>query len=317
MPPKKPSAERIKEIKAAKAGVWVPKEPELNNEGGFIRIRKGLIDHFRAGYITPNDFAVYFALHNHANWETGICNTTAASLAAMWGEWRVKDKQDAVLNAMERLRERGYIDYPLGTGKHGIYPVLINKAQPTTGPLKGWRLRLLVGEPGSSDFRNPWYQYDSLTPFHEVYGVENADGLHKWWVDVQAGMLRQLNTPEGSVTPDVTPDVRGDAWRDVGGDVTPVITVDDTPEVTTVAAPLQDVLRLTKSIQQYKNSLKLANKQAGEVAASSLDEERIEFIDESRATTSFNLDDEEDELPAEAEPSQGMSLEEWLSRSNS
>src|ERR1039457_6163329 len=159
---------------AAKAKVWMPKEPELNNDGGFLRLRHGLKEHIRKGYITSNDFAAYYTLHCFADWTTGICETTAASLAAMWGDWECKDKKRAFRTALERLRERAYIDYPLGGGEHGVYPVLINRAEPTKGLLKGWRLRLRAGKPGSSDFSNPWYEYVSPTSFYDAYG-EQAD----------------------------------------------------------------------------------------------------------------------------------------------
>jgi hypothetical protein len=70
---------------------------------------------------------------------------------------------------MRHLRANGYIDYPEGSGQRGNYPIFIDKAEPTLGPLRGWRLRLAAGEPGSSDFSNPWYQYFSPTPFEEAY----------------------------------------------------------------------------------------------------------------------------------------------------
>ena len=58
--------------------IWMPKEPELSNEGGFLRLRNGLKEHIRKGYITSNDFAAYYTLHCFADWIKGICETTAA-----------------------------------------------------------------------------------------------------------------------------------------------------------------------------------------------------------------------------------------------
>jgi hypothetical protein len=78
---------------------------------------------------------------------------------------------------LERLRDRGYIDYPHANGERGNYPILLNKAEPTLGVLRGWRLRLTGerGEVGTSDFENPLYEYVSSTPWAEAYGDWEID----------------------------------------------------------------------------------------------------------------------------------------------
>lgn len=150
------------------------KRPEFANDAGFLRLRNGLREHIRAGAMSPNDFSVYSSLHFFANWKLGIYYGTAGSIAALWTGWERKDRKHGVQESLERLRKRGYIDYPTGNGERGNYPILINKAEPTLGVLRGWRLRL-VGSVGQTDdelFVDPFYEYVSPTPWSDAYGDE-------------------------------------------------------------------------------------------------------------------------------------------------
>src|ERR1039458_5082562 len=156
MPPKKQTPEQAEagriaqgtsSPKKSKDKPFVPKVPELNNDGGYLRLRNGIWDHIKDGRITINDFTVYLTIQKFADWQTGICYSNASSLSAAWGEFSdAVNKVEQFQNAMRRLRKNGYIDYPEGSGKRGSYPILIDKAEPTKGFLKVWRLRLLAGD---------------------------------------------------------------------------------------------------------------------------------------------------------------------------
>ena len=139
-----------------------------------IRIREGLWEHIAHGRLTPHDVAVYMTLHRHAKWGTGICITSAGSIAGNWGG---QMKLNTAQVCLGRLRDNGYIKYPEGTGKHGVYPVLIDKYEPQVGQCKGWSLNATA----SDDYDNPVYDYISGTPYGEAYGASAVDHAERVW----------------------------------------------------------------------------------------------------------------------------------------
>lgn len=139
-----------------------------------IRIREGLWEHIDEGKMTMTDYCVYCTLLHRAKWGTGICITSAGSVAGNWGG---QMKKNTAQVSFGRLRDNGYIKYPEGTGKHGVYPVLIDKYEPQVGPLKGWSLNAVA----SDDYDNPVYDYISGTPYGEAYGASAADHAVRVW----------------------------------------------------------------------------------------------------------------------------------------
>lgn len=139
-----------------------------------IRIREGLWEHIAQGRLTPHDVAVYMTLHRHAKWGTGICVTSAGSIAGNWGG---QMKLNTAQVCLGRLRDNGYIKYPEGTGNRGVYPVLIDKYEPQVGPCKGWSLNAAA----SDDYANPVYDYISGTPYGEAYGASAVDHAVRVW----------------------------------------------------------------------------------------------------------------------------------------
>ena len=79
--------------------------------------------------------------------------------------------------SLGRLRDNGYIKYPEGTGKRGVYPVLIDKYEPQVGPCKGWSLNAAA----SDDYDNPVYDYISGTPYGEAYGESAVSHAVRVW----------------------------------------------------------------------------------------------------------------------------------------
>jgi hypothetical protein len=251
----------------------VLKIPELSNAAGFLRIRNGIWEHIKNGRLTANDWAVYITILHFADWQTGICTSNAQSLAAAWGDFNRSsgNKTEAFQNAMQRLRKNGYIDYPEGNGKRGNFAIFIDKAEPTKGILKGWRLRLVGQEPGSSDFSRPHYQYVSPTPMAECY----------------------------SEVPTEVPTVD---WRVVPTEVPVVVTVEDTVDVTAVGLPLQDVQELTRSSRTPDI------KKASSVRSTDGRDYELEFLRESgtaggqRATASSGASPVKRETPPGSAP---------------
>jgi hypothetical protein len=141
-----------------------------------IRIREGLWEHIAEGKLTLTDYCVYSTLLHRAKWGTGICITSAGSVAGNWGG---QMKLNTAQVSLGRLRDNGYIKYPEGTGKRGVYPVLIDKYEPQVGPCKGWSLNAAA----SDDYDNPVYDYVSSTPYGEAYGESAVrDAVRVWRV---------------------------------------------------------------------------------------------------------------------------------------
>ena len=104
---------------------------------GFTAIRIGIKEHIEAGQFSDRELGVYVFLHLYANWQCGVCWTTAAGIKNTMKHKDVKLR--TVQNSLNRLRKKEYIDYPKGKGAQWIYPVLMVKAQCTDGVLKGCR----------------------------------------------------------------------------------------------------------------------------------------------------------------------------------
>jgi len=167
-------------------GKFAPVTPKMRDTG-YTKLRHGIFDHTKAGKMTRHEFDVFLTLLRWINYHTGVTTTSAASIAANWGEWdSVADKEDesedtktkrkrrTIQNCLLQLRKKGYINYRPGDGKRGCYPVLIDKFEPTDGALLGWSLDLAgTGD----DLDNPMYKYVSPTPFVDAYG-EKYEAQH-------------------------------------------------------------------------------------------------------------------------------------------
>ena len=219
-------------------GEFRPVAPAMR-EGGFIRLRQGIFEHIASGKMTPIDFAVYVTLLKWANWRTGICMTNSISLASNWGNWsstvdRKSDgeetmpntKERSIQNSLLRLRKRGFINYPTGDGTRGSYPVLIDKFEPTLGMLVGWSLDAAA----TTDLENPVYRYVSSTPFWEAYG-EKYTAQH----------MRSCADDEQSTVQPVSALLYGSS------------AANSSPNCT-VRVPFQDVLEMTRHVQEESRS---------------------------------------------------------------
>jgi hypothetical protein len=173
-------------VKTEEPKRFKPVTPKMR-EGGFTRLRHGIFDHTKTGELTIYDFAVLATLWRWVNYHTGVTTTSAASIAANWGEWdsiaeqetdteatKAKRKRRTVQSCLLRLRKKGYINYRQGDGKRGCYAILLNKFEPTEGALLGWSLDVTgTGD----DLEDPMYKYVSPTPFVEAYG-EKYEAQH-------------------------------------------------------------------------------------------------------------------------------------------
>ncbi len=199
MPPKKPNGKftdattgRTVEAPVAKSEIKRPEAPPMPE--GYTHIRNGIFEHtaMQDGMSTK-DYCVYTTLLRFADFRTGICMTNALSIASHWNDIT----GNYASQCMGRLRKKDYINYPSGTGKRGVFPVVIDKYEPG-GNLLGWRLNLR----GTFDFFNPTYEWVSPTPLTQAYTPEELEWMtttRDWMYDLLADAMKRLN-PDSSFT---------------------------------------------------------------------------------------------------------------------
>jgi hypothetical protein len=104
---------------------------------GFVKIRRGILDHLLSGIISIFEFGIYVILHLQADYRTGVWTGSAPRLrAAAPRGARKRDLQ----RALQRLGEIGFIRIFRIPGKRGNYHVLIHKFESTDTALSGKRL---------------------------------------------------------------------------------------------------------------------------------------------------------------------------------
>ena len=104
---------------------------------GFVKIRRGILDHLLSGLISIFEFGIYVILHLQADYRTGVWTGSAPRLRAAGPRGaRMRDLQ----RALHRLGEIGFIRIFRTPGKRGNYHVLIHKFESTDTALSGKRL---------------------------------------------------------------------------------------------------------------------------------------------------------------------------------
>jgi hypothetical protein len=125
---------------------------------GFSKIRTGILDHIQDGKMCPFDLGIYVFLHLRADWNTGIVQTCAATIAYQFNDASLTKQ---VQRSLRRLRDHGYVNYREGTGKRGRYPILLHKYRVAVGELIGREL-------------NAWKNGDLVKPEYEPAGGDGT-----------------------------------------------------------------------------------------------------------------------------------------------
>lgn len=121
------------------------------NAGGYIPLRRGLLDHLEQGRLTTYDAGIYARILLEANRKTGVWWGSAAKLLALAP---ADSDLRKVQRSLEHLEEIGFIRRFHMQGKRGNYPTFVNKFLCTDGALKGMRLNAAK----SNDWRRPSYE---------------------------------------------------------------------------------------------------------------------------------------------------------------
>lgn len=107
-------------------------DPGVSRDSRGPVLRRGIIEHLRTRRFTIEEYAVFNALLPLADWYTGVWIGSAALLFHWWGCAR-----KTVGEAMRRLRQRHYINYPDGI-RHGDYPIVVIGHQKPEGAKVTW-----------------------------------------------------------------------------------------------------------------------------------------------------------------------------------
>jgi hypothetical protein len=94
---------------------------------GFLKVRRGLEEHFNADKISYFEAGLYFRLLLMADYTTGVLHTTTNSLV------QKRTSRDQVYRALERLESKGYIRSFKMRGSQGTFATMINKYQTEDG----------------------------------------------------------------------------------------------------------------------------------------------------------------------------------------
>jgi hypothetical protein len=108
----------------------------------FVPLFVGIREHARAG-MSPAEFGACCMLHLVCDYGSGVWQGTAETLSHCFGG---KEYTKAIRENMHKLRAKGLIWYPVGTGKRAAFPILINKYLVRKGPLKGYVLNAFAFE---------------------------------------------------------------------------------------------------------------------------------------------------------------------------
>ncbi len=105
--------------------------------GGFIAVRRGLLEHLRRGKLTELEALTFIIILGLANPHSGIWWGSAKSL---WGEYPFYGNERRARRALEGLASKWYIKRLSTPGKHSNYPILIDKYEVKVGDKVGLRL---------------------------------------------------------------------------------------------------------------------------------------------------------------------------------
>ena len=99
---------------------------------GFIQLRRGLSEHVRDGRLSFFEAALYVFILMDTNPASGLCYGSAGLFAAVYGI-----SSRTCRDALEKLELKGYLKRFPTRGKHGSYPILVNKFRCSDGAMKG------------------------------------------------------------------------------------------------------------------------------------------------------------------------------------
>src|SRR5580704_9660119 len=116
---------------------------------GYVRLRRGVLDHLQQARISFSEYAIYTILLQLADSRSGCAFTNAKSLEALIDRGL---KQQRIQDILLELQLKGYVKrFGQAHVGSGSYPILIHRYQITSGEKKDW----FVDAFGSKEYRKP------------------------------------------------------------------------------------------------------------------------------------------------------------------
>ena len=151
---------------------------------GHLKLRRGLIDHIRAGKLTNDEIAVYVHLLFCADFSTGLQKNSAPHIYYSMGQ---RSSLRRIQRALEQLEKLGFIKRFRIPGKKKDYHIIVDKYEVTCGVLNKSR----VNAKDTKDWRD--IQYFPGTDDGTDAGTDNGTEDALAAVPEQAGSDKNSN----------------------------------------------------------------------------------------------------------------------------
>jgi hypothetical protein len=90
---------------------------------GFVKFRRGLLDHLLEGRMSPDEYCVFSLLLQVADFRSGVWRGSGVALSTYLKTWSVRKCQ----RVLKSLARKAYVSLRSCRGKRGNYPVIIHK----------------------------------------------------------------------------------------------------------------------------------------------------------------------------------------------
>ena len=183
---------------------------------GFVQLRRGLFEHVRDGRLSFFEASLYVAILSDTNPSTGLCYGSAGLFSVVYSV-----PTRTCRDALEKLEQKGYLRRFPTRGKHGSYPILVNKFRCSSGAMSG----LYVNSDKSSSCDNIIYDI-RLDGVNENVNDNGNDGVNdsaarvdtrdkKLESDKEQGLSPLL--PTAPVDTNIRPEEFANTWNRLRG----------------------------------------------------------------------------------------------------
>jgi hypothetical protein len=121
----------------------------VSNNGNYVQLRRGLLEHMETGRLSAREFAAHVLIVLLADSGSGVWWGNSVALAAKFGSGDVSEL--AAQKTLRSLGEKGYIKSLRQPGSRAGYPIIVNRYKITVGKLAGG----LVDAENTTDWRKP------------------------------------------------------------------------------------------------------------------------------------------------------------------
>jgi len=140
---------------------------------GYVKFRRGILDHTHDGRMTATEATAFWAMVVDADPATGVWIGSGRALSFLFNCTLSEKCARRALEGLEKNPEGPYIKRFTTPGKHGNYPILINRFEVTAGARMGLRLNA----DATVNWREPVY-YDPQAMGEEM-GEEMGEDVGK------------------------------------------------------------------------------------------------------------------------------------------